>query len=88
MAPNKKKTPNKKKGGGGGGGSGDVAAVPSTAMVTEARRGRAEEFRDKLSRDAGTSLTAAACEELLGSRFHAGAYTRPIVSSTEALSVA
>ena len=28
-----------------------------------------EEFRDKLSRDTGTSLTAAACEELLGSRF-------------------
>jgi len=37
-------------------------------MDPEARRRACEEFRDKLGRDTGTHLTAAACQELLGLR--------------------
>jgi hypothetical protein len=38
-------------------------------MAPDARRRACVAFRAKLSRDTGTDLTAAACEELLSSTF-------------------
>jgi len=68
-----------------------VAASPGylrrqPAMDPEARRRACVEFRAKLSRDTGANLTATECEEVLGlvvkCTDEAGAYTRPLLSST------